>query len=112
MSDPEALVVLCTAPSEPSVIDRLARGLVKARLAACVNVIPGVHSTYRWQGEVETASETQLVIKTNTERFDLLCSWLEEHHPYDTPEVLALPVTGASAAYVSWLHQQVTPALV
>ena len=109
MSVPGPLVVLCTAPSDPSVVERLSAGLVQERLAACVNAIPGVSSTYRWEGRIETASETQLVIKTNTERFDALCAWLEQHHPYETPEILGLPVTSGSVAYLSWLEQEVTP---
>ena len=102
----DALVILCTAP-DAEVGARLARGLVEARLAACVNLVEGVRSFYRWQGAIEDEAEVQLLIKTRAARFDEVRDWLGEHHPYDTPEVLALPVTAGSAAYLEWLGEEV-----
>jgi periplasmic divalent cation tolerance protein len=101
----DLLVVLCTAPDEATA-ERLARGLVDDRLAACVNAISGVKSFYRWQGEVEADDEIQLLIKTRRERFDAVRAWLESNHPYDVPEIIALPAERVSNAYASWTLEQ------
>jgi len=102
----DALVILCTAP-DAEVGATLARGLVDERLAACVNLIDGVRSFYRWQGEVEDDREVQLVVKTRRSHLDAVKGWIAEHHPYDEPEVLALPVTGGSEGYLGWIGEQV-----
>ena len=97
------IAVLCTAP-DAEVAERLARGVVEARLAACVNILPAVRSIYRWEGRVQDDAELLLVIKTRHEHFDALRAWLTQHHPYDVPEVLGLPVSAVSAPYLSWLE--------
>jgi len=104
MSSEEVFVVLCTAPAEPEVTARLARGLVEARLAACVNVIAGLRSFYRWEGQVQDDPEAQLLIKTTGGRLEALKSHLTSHHPYDVPEILALPVREGGAAYLDWVR--------
>jgi len=106
MAPIDALVILCTAPNG-EVGAALARGLVDAQLAACVNLIDGVRSFYRWQGKVEDDAEVQLVIKTRASRLDAVKAWIADHHPYDEPEVLALPVGGGSAGYLGWIGEQV-----
>ena len=106
MSDEnELLVVLCTAPDEATAAT-LAEGLVEARLAACVNVIPGLKSYYRWQGKLEVDSEVQLVIKTRRGRFDELAAWIQANHPYDVPEIVALPAERVSKGYLRWAVEQ------
>ena len=95
------IVVLCTVPDEAAA-ERLAKGLVEERLAACVNAIPGVKSFYRWQGNVETGTEIQLVIKTRAERFDELAAWISANHPYEVPEIVAIPADRVSEAYLAW----------
>ena len=102
----EALVVLCTAPTV-EVAAALARALVEARLAACGNVVPGLRSIYRWQGRVEDQPEVLLVLKTTRERLPALRDELVRRHPYEVPEVLALPVEAGSATYLEWLAAQV-----
>ena len=102
----DLIVVLCTAPDDATAAS-LAKGLVEARLAACVNAVPGVVSTYRWQGAIETDSEVQLLIKTRRERFDEVAAWLTEHHPYDVPEIVGVEVGSVSGAYGDWLLNQV-----
>lgn len=97
-----ALLVLCTAPSA-EVAAGLARALVEARLAACGNMLPGVRSIYRWEGKVEDEAEVLLLLKTSRERFPALRDELLRRHPYQVPEVLALPVEAGSAAYLEWL---------
>jgi periplasmic divalent cation tolerance protein len=101
-----ARVVLVIAPS-PDVGAALGRALVDERLAACVNVIPGLTSIYRWQGQREEASECLLVIKTDETRYAELERRVLELHPYTIPEVLALPVERGAPAYVEWLRDSV-----
>jgi len=108
-TETHAYIVLCTAP-DADVAARLARGLVEARLAACVNILPGVRSFYVWKGEICDEGELQLLIKTHEERLDEVGTWLETNHPYDVPEILHIRVAGGSAAYLGWLEEQtVTP---
>lgn len=95
-------IVLCTCPDAGSA-GNLARGLVEGRLAACVNIIPGLTSIYGWQGEVETDSEVLLLIKTRADRLDALETFLRRHHPYELPEIVAVPIEKGSAAYLKWL---------
>jgi len=87
----------------------LARALVEARLAACVSVLPAQWSTYQWQGEVETAREHQILIKTTEGRVEALRSELRERHPYQVPEFLVLPVAGGDEDYLSWIRTSAPP---
>ncbi|MFQ5743947.1 MAG: divalent-cation tolerance protein CutA [Acidobacteriota bacterium] len=100
----KGLVVLSTA-AETEVARNLAAMLVKERLAACANVVDGIHSVYWWEGEVRSDAEVLLIIKTDADHLERLTAALEQHHPYDCPEVIALPVVGGSAAYLDWLRQ-------
>jgi periplasmic divalent cation tolerance protein len=99
-------VVLVTAPQDAA--HELARTLVGERLAACINVVPGVRSIYRWQGAVEEDDEVLLVAKTRSDRVDALTQRVRELHPYDLPETLALPAVGGSAAYLEWVGAETT----
>ena len=99
------LLILCTAP-DGDVAATLARGLVEARLAACVNVVAGLRSFYVWKGELQDDAEVQLLIKSRRARFDALEAWLREHHPYQVPEIIAVPIERGSAAYLGWLVEQ------
>jgi periplasmic divalent cation tolerance protein len=102
-SEPAApLVVLTTCPDD-AVAARIARELVESGLAACVNRIGAVHSTYRWQEATHDEPEVLLVIKTLSVRYSELEMRLKSLHPYDVPEIIALPVTGGSAEYLAWL---------
>jgi periplasmic divalent cation tolerance protein len=98
----EVVALLMTAPDEETG-RRIARALVEERLAACVNVLPGVHSIYRWKGAVEEADEVMLVAKTRAERAAALAARVRALHPYELPEVVALPVTDGSRAYLRWV---------
>ena len=100
----QAMVVLSTAPDE-AVGARIAAALVERRLAACVNIIEGVRSLYWWEGKVQDDAEVLLICKTDDSHLSELTTALEELHPYDCPEVVALPVTGGSAAYLSWIGE-------
>lgn len=83
------------------------RQLVEERHAACANLVPAVESIYRWQGAVETATETIAILKTTEEGFARLEARLRELHTYEVPEVIALPVQGGSEAYLRWVGENV-----
>jgi periplasmic divalent cation tolerance protein len=106
---PAALeVVLLTAP-DVEVGTRLARALVAEGLAACVNVVPGVRSVYRWQGELHDDAEVLLVAKTRADRAEAFGVRVRELHPYELPELLRLPVVGGSAGYLDWVRGACAP---
>jgi periplasmic divalent cation tolerance protein len=95
-------IVLTTASSRDEA-KRIAKALVEERLAACVNLVGGVESIYRWQGEVEEAAEVLLLIKTNVEKLEALETAVRRLHSYEVPEFLIFEVNGGSAAYLKWL---------
>jgi periplasmic divalent cation tolerance protein len=101
-------IVLCTAPSE-QVAETLARSLLDERLVACVNIIPGVRSLYRWQGKLEDERELLLVMKTQAARYAELEARIRELHPYELCEVLALDVADGSAPYLAWVLAETIP---
>ena len=105
----EFLEVRIAVPT-PDEADRIAGLLVEEGLAACVQVVPGVTSVYRWEGQVERAAELLLLAKTTVDRFDRLVARVTELHSYDTPEVLAVPVARASEGYAVWLRESVVRA--
>lgn len=96
------LLALSTCP-DAEIAARIARTLVEERLAACVNRIPGIASTYRWQGAIHDEAEILLLIKTTRERFPALRERLLALHPYTTPELIALDIQDGSAAYLDWI---------
>lgn len=98
----DQIVVFSTCPSEEEA-ERLARLLVERRLAACVSVVPGVRSFYRWRGVIESSGEWLLVIKSSRGLFAPMAAALEHEHSYEVPEVLALPVVEGAANYLNWL---------
>jgi periplasmic divalent cation tolerance protein len=99
----EIVVVLATVPSY-DVGKAIARELVAKNLAACVNILPALESVYEWEGRVEESSEALLVIKTTKGSLESLTSELVKAHPYDLPEVIALPVIGGHAPYMEWVR--------
>lgn len=104
----EVRVVLVTAPGL-EVARGLARALVEAKLAACVNLVPGVRSVYRWKGEVQEDEEVLLVVKTRADRGAALAHRIRDLHPYDLPEVLELAAVGGSPAYLDWVRAESLP---
>lgn len=99
----DVLVVLCTCPNAETAAT-IARVVVEQRLAACVNLLPGIRSIYSWKGEVCDDAEALCVIKTSSERFEALRARIVELHPYDCPEVIATRVCAGHAAYLEWVH--------
>lgn len=100
-----SLVVLVTIPPERA--QEMARTLVQERLAGCVNIVPGLHSVYRWEGEIVEDPESLLLIKTVGEQYPALEARIKSLHPYEIPEIVALPADRASPEFLSWLRQSV-----
>lgn len=97
------IVVFITTHDEKEAAT-LARALIEARLAACVNIINGIRSIYRWQGKVEENAEVLMIVKTRQDLFDPLAERVRELHSYDVPEIIAVPVTRGSEAYLRWIN--------
>jgi periplasmic divalent cation tolerance protein len=104
----EVLVVLCTFPDEERA-RQIGALLVEKQAAACVNVVPGLRSIYRWEGRVNDDAETLGIIKTTRDAYPRMEALLLEAHPYDTPEVLAVPVAAGAEAYLRWVGASVDP---
>ena len=102
----QAIVVFCTCVDEKEALS-IASALVDGRLAACVNILPAVRSVYRWNGQIESAEEVLLLIKTIQERFAALRDRIAQLHSYDTPEIIAVSIIDGSEKYLSWLQEQV-----
>ena len=100
------IVVLCTCPDDETARE-LATEIVKARLAACVNIVPTVRSIYRWQGEVASDEEALLLIKSTASRYGELESAIALHHPYDVPEIVQVPITAGVPSYLAWVQEMV-----
>ena len=98
----EPVIVLSNAGSGPEA-QHIARTLVEERLAACVNVVPRMHSIYRWQGEIEEAEEWMMWIKTTQKRAGQAIARLVELHSYELPAALIIPITGGHDAYLKWI---------
>jgi uncharacterized protein involved in tolerance to divalent cations len=101
----EFIVVYVTAGSADEA-ERITAALVEERLAACVNRLSGVSSTYRWEGKVERAAEELLIIKSRRDLFERLKQKITELHSYSVPEIIALPILAGSESYLRWLHEE------
>ena len=106
----EVRVVFCTFP-DPETAYRIARDAVGQQYAACANLVPAVKSIYRWLGRVQQADETLVVYKTSVIRYPDLEAFLLRSHPYEVPEIIALPLSAGSAAYVRWVIDNSSPAV-
>ncbi len=104
----EVLIALCTCPTA-ALAEDIAEALVAEGLAACVNILPGVTSVYRWQGELQRDCEFLTLIKTTRARLPELTDRIRALHSYELPEVVALPVTGGLPAYLNWVIQCTVP---
>ena len=100
----EVLVVFCTFP-DMDTAGKAVRELVEQRLAACGNIFPEVHSVYRWKGEVESAAEVLAIIKLDAARYSEFESKLRSLHPYDVPEIIAIPLSKGLPDYLNWVKE-------
>jgi len=101
----DKIVVLCSCGGEEEA-SRIAQSLIEIRLAACVTILPRVHSIYRWQGAVERSEEFLLIIKSSRALFEKLRAEVARLHSYEVPEVLAMPVVDGASAYLQWMDQE------
>jgi periplasmic divalent cation tolerance protein len=101
-------IVLASCPDDETA-KTLAEGLIGHGLAACVNILPGMTSVYRWEGRLERTRESLLLMKTRVDCFDALQAYLVAKHPYDVPEIVAVPIVAGFAAYLSWVDASVAP---
>ena len=100
------IVVLVTVPAREEA-ERIARGVLEEKLAACVNIIPGVDSYYWWQGKIDMSKELLLVIKTQSPLFSQLKERVASLHSYDVPEIIAMPLAQGSPSYLNWINESV-----
>ena len=108
MSSPATILLCyCSCPDAASA-EKLAETLVRERLAACISRLPGVYSTSRWQGQVTTDSEVLLLIKTSADRFEALRTRVLALHPYEIPELIAVPIERGHEAYLTWVRANST----
>jgi len=103
----EILLVITNFPDAPSA-EKLARQLIEAHVAACVNQLASCTSTYCWQGKIETATEVPLLIKTTVEAYPRVEKLIRAAHPYELPEIIAVPVTAGLPAYLDWVSGEIT----
>lgn len=107
----EVLLVITNLPDTESAA-RLAQRLIAERAAACVNQLAPCTSTYRWQGNIETATEIPLLIKTTQAAYPRLEQLIRATHPYELPEIIAVPVSAGLPEYLAWVNQETTPDIV
>jgi periplasmic divalent cation tolerance protein len=98
-----AIIVITNAPDR-AIAEKIARALVEQKLAACVNILAGCSSVYRWQGKVETADEVPLLVKTRGEIYAEVEAAIKSLHPYELPEIVAVPVAHGSSEYLEWIN--------
>lgn len=99
--DPSFILVLITTPSAET-SQQIAEALVSRKLAACVNILPGIRSLYTWKGAVQQDNEHLLIVKSRLRLFDALQAAVREIHPYEVPEIIALPVVAGAQSYLDW----------
>ena len=107
---PAAAILVLTSLPDVEAARRIARELVEARLAACVQIGAPVESLYHWQGRLETATEIPLAIKARRDAFPALSQAIRERHPYELPEIVAVTLTDALPAYLAWIDAETRPA--
>jgi periplasmic divalent cation tolerance protein len=103
MSECEAVVILCTAPDEATA-QELAANVLGEKLVACATLLPGATSLYYWEGKLEQEYEVQMLLKSDRQHQQALLAYLKQHHPYQTPELLVLPVMAGDKDYLSWIN--------
>ena len=103
----EYQIVLSTCP-DPASADQLANTIIEHGVAACVNIVPGIRSLYRWQGKVESSQEQLLLIKTHKSQYNSLQQLIRNKHPYELPEIIAVPIEAGLPEYLSWIDNNLS----
>ncbi len=101
-------IVLITTPT-PKIAENLTQHLLKAKLAACINLLP-VTSHYWWKSKIERADETLMIVKTQPRLIKQIVNLVQKHHPYEVPEIIALPIIQGNPRYLAWITETLTPA--
>jgi len=99
-----AIIIYCTCP-DIEIADKISRSLIRQHMAACVNQINGVTSIYEWNGKIEHGNEVLLLIKSTMARFDAIETLIRQEHPYELPELVAVPITKGMPEYLDWITQ-------
>ncbi len=105
MKETDVLLVLTNLPDRTSA-EKLATALVNNHAAACVNILADCHSVYRWQGKLESATETPVLAKTTRQAYPRLEETVRMHHPYELPEIIAIPVSAGLPGYLQWVAEE------
>lgn len=105
----ESYCAVITTTDRAEEAEELGRGIVEARLGACVQIVGPIRSIYRWEGELHNEQEWQCWVKTSADRLEALTDYIKKNHSYDVPEVVALPIVGGSAEYLSWVRNETQP---
>jgi periplasmic divalent cation tolerance protein len=108
MNDERAVLVYTTYPSLAEA-ERIGKAVLERRLAACVNILPGIISHYWWEGAIERGEEVVMIIKTRASRAEEVRAAVKELHPYTVPAILVLPIEGGEPAYLDWLMRETAP---
>jgi periplasmic divalent cation tolerance protein len=101
-------IILCTCPDQKTA-EQIASELIKHQLAACVNIVPGITSVYRWQANIETAQEHLLLIKSQAEQYQAIETQIKQIHPYELPEIIAVPIDRGLPEYLQWIDTCLSP---
>lgn len=107
MTEANPILVLCTCPNQ-AVAEEISQQLLQKRLAACINSIAGVTSSYRWQGKIETEAEVLMIIKSTSEQYPVLQNEIAQLHPYELPEILAVTIDTGLPSYLNWIVENTT----
>jgi periplasmic divalent cation tolerance protein len=99
----QVIVTLCTCPDKECA-EKIAQLLVSGALAACVNILPNIRSVYSWQGQIESAEEHLLIIKSSYQGYQAIESAIRSQHPYELPEIIAVSVEQGLPEYINWIH--------
>ncbi len=102
----ESYIVIITTCASKEEAEELMQKLLKARLIACANIIPGVQSWFLWNGEITKENEVVVLMKSRKKYYPEIEEWIKTHHSYEVPEIIALPIVSASQDYLEWLHEE------
>jgi len=106
MEEPAYIVLFITTPT-PEEAQRISRALLEQRKVACVNIVPRVSSLFWWQGKIDSARESLLIVKTTASQLNELVTLVKEIHSYDVPEIVAMPIVGGNQEYLEWIGKEV-----